>query len=148
MDWIVGLLLLVVGMVIGFFISKFLTDKKMAEQESKLNDNSLKEIMANNAAAHVNQTREIVEALQSKCQDLSQQLDAYENVLQSSQSGGSEDEKLSYFGEDAAMYIRNRQAKQKRKRSDAEFQPRDFSNESSGLFDGSNNDKVVAKSEL
>lgn len=148
MDWIVGLLLLVVGTIVGFFVAKFVFDKKLAEQESKSNENSLKDILVNNAAGHLSQTREIVDALQTKCGNLSEQLDAYENMLMASQANRDGDEKLSYFGEDAAMYIRNSQAKQKRKPSDSEFQPRDFSSESSGLFDGSNNEKVVGKSEL
>jgi len=148
MDWVVGLLLLVVGIVIGFFVAKFLIDKKLEERESKLSENSLKDIMANNAANHVHQTREIVDALQAKFGDLTEQLDAYENMLAVAKTNPDGEEKLSYFGEDAAMYIRNSQSKQKRKRSDAEFQPRDFSSESSGLFDGSNNEKVVGKSEL
>lgn len=148
MDWIVGLLLLVVGIIIGFFVAKFLIDKKLSEQDSELNDSSLNDIMANNAASHLSQTREIVDALQTKCGDLTEQLDAYENMLMASQTDTDGGEKLSYFGEDAAMYIRNSQSKQKRKRSDTEFQPRDFANESSGLFDGSNNEKVVGKSEL
>ena len=148
MDWIVGLLLLAVGIIIGFFVAKFLIDKKLAEQESKSNDSTLKDVMANNAANHVSQTREIVDALNAKCSELTEQLDAYENILAASQENTNNGEKLSYFGDDAALYIRNSQSKQKRKHTESEFQPRDFSSESSGLFDGKKHEKVVGKSEL
>ncbi|TRY32078.1 ZapG family protein [Aliiglaciecola sp. M165] len=141
MDWIVGVLLLVVGIIIGFFASKFLVEQKLAEQASKLNDTTLKEMLAQHAADHLSQSREIVSSLQSRCDDLAEQLDAYENVLNASQMDDSE--KLSYFGEHATVFIRHQQAKQKRKRENAEFQPKDFSSERTGLFTDAKNKQVV-----
>ncbi|GAC15817.1 ZapG family protein [Aliiglaciecola lipolytica] len=141
MDWIVGLLLLVVGMIIGFFISKFFVERKFAEQASKQNENTVKEIMAQNATDHISQTRDIVTNLQSRCDDLVAQLDAYENVLIASQTDDTE--KLTYFGEQATVYIRHQQAKQKRKSETPEFQPRDFSGERTGLFTDAKNKQVV-----
>ncbi|MDC0601992.1 YhcB family protein [Aliiglaciecola sp.] len=132
MDWIVGVLLLVVGMILGFFIAKFILEQKLAEQESKSSDNTLKEMLAQHAADHLSQSREIVSSLQTRCEDLSEQLDAYENVLNASQADNSEN--LTFFGEHATVFIRHQQAKQKRKRETPEFQPRDFSGESTGLF--------------
>jgi hypothetical protein len=141
MDWIVGLLLLVVGMIIGFFISKFISEQKLAVRESTKNDTALKEVLVQNAADHLSQSREIVSALQSRCEELSEQLDAYENVLSASQS--ENDDNLTYFGEHATLFIRHQQAKHKRKREPAEFQPRDFSGERTGLFTDAKNKQTV-----
>ncbi|GAA0860202.1 ZapG family protein [Aliiglaciecola litoralis] len=141
MDWIVGLLLLLVGMIIGFFISKFISEQKLAEQASKSNDTTVKEMLAQHAADHLSQSREIVSALQTHIEDLSEQLDAYENVLSASQSDNNDN--LTFFGEHATVFIRNQQAKQKRKREPAEFQPKDFSSERTGLFTDAKNKQVV-----
>ncbi|WJG08850.1 DUF1043 family protein [Aliiglaciecola sp. LCG003] len=142
MDWLVGLLLLVVGMIIGFFAAKFLLERKYAEQAEKASDSTLKEMMAQHAADHLSQSREIVATLQSQCEDLNEQLDAYENVLNASQMDDSKDN-LTFFGEHATLFIRHQQAKQKRKTETAEFQPKDFSTESSGLFTDAKNKQVV-----
>lgn len=141
MDWIVGVLLLVVGIIIGFFVSKFFAEQKLAEQASKLNDTTLKEMLAQHAADHLSQSRDIVASMQARCDDLAVQLDAYENVLNASQMDDSD--KLSFFGEHATVFIRHQQAKQKRKRETAEFQPKDFSSERTGLFTDAKNKQVV-----
>ena len=141
MDWIVGLLLLVVGMIIGFFISKYISEQKLAEQASKSNDSTVKEMLTQHAADHLSQSRDIVSALQSRCEDLSEQLDSFENALSTSQS--DDDDNLTYFGEHATVFIRHQQAKHKRKREPAEFQPKDFSGERTGLFTDAKNKQVV-----
>ncbi len=142
MDWIVGLLLLIVGAIIGFFVAKFLADKKLAEQAQKYSDSTLKEIMAQHAADHLSESRALVEAMQSKCEALALQLDSYESVLNASQTD-DQGNHLSFFGEHATAFIRHQQVKQKRKPTTAEFQPRDFSSESSGLFDGSKKGRFI-----
>lgn len=144
MDWIVGVLLLAVGIIIGFFIAKFFADKKLAEETAKIKDSSLQEIIAQHTADHLSETRAIVASLQTKCEDLAHQLDAYESVVNASKEQNG-NEKLSYFGEHATAFIRHQQDKQKRKPTQAEFQPRDFSSGSSGLFDGSKNKQFVDK---
>ncbi|MEP4890102.1 MAG: DUF1043 family protein [Aliiglaciecola sp.] len=141
MDWIVGLLLLVVGMIFGFFISKFFVERKLAQQTSKQDENTAKEIMAQNASDHINQTRDIVTALQNQCEGLSEQLDAFESAMERSQS--DDDDKLTYFGEQASVYIGHQQSKHKRKSENTEFQPKDFSGERTGLFTDAKNKQVV-----
>ena len=142
MDWLVGALLLVVGAIIGFFVNKYFADKKLAAQAEKYSDSTLKEIMAQHAADHLSESRQIVDILMSKCEALNAQLDSYESVLNASHED-NDNAKLSFFGEHATTYIRHQQNKQKRKPSTAEFQPRDFSSESSGLFDGSKKERFV-----
>lgn len=144
MDWIVGLLLLVVGAVIGFFVAKFISKENHSEQSTQSKEETVKQIMAQQAATHLTQSRLVVNTLQAECDKLREQMDAYESLLttETQQEGN---ESLSYFGEHATVYLRNQQAKQKRERSQAEFQPKDFSSGSSGLFDDSKNQQVVDK---
>ncbi|GAA6186078.1 DUF1043 family protein [Aliiglaciecola sp. NS0011-25] len=141
MDWIVGLLLLVVGMILGFFISKFFADRKLADQNSKQNENTVREVMAQNATDHIGQTRDIVTALQNQCESLSEQLDAFESAVERTQA--DDGEKLTYFGEQASVYIGHQQSKHKRKSENTEFQPKDFSGERTGLFTDAKNKQVV-----
>lgn len=142
MDWIIGVLLIVVGAIVGFFIAKYFADKKIAAQEEKLGESTQKEIMVQHAFDHIGESRQIVQSLQAKCQQLTEQLDSYESVLSASQEE-AEGSKLSYFGEHATAYIRHQQNTQKREHKTAEFQPKDFSSESSGLFDGSKKEHFV-----
>lgn len=142
MDWIIGLLLLIVGGIIGFFVAKFVLENKNAQQASQAKEQTIKEIMAQQASTHLRESRVVVNALQQQCDNLREQLDAYEGLLQEdTQSDGAN--KLNFFGEHAAVYIRNTQNVQKPKREPSEFQPQDFSSESSGLFDGSKNQQVI-----
>lgn len=142
MDWIIGLLLLVAGGVIGFFVARYFFDGDQSRAKTPSNEQQVKELMAQQANGHIEQSREIIDTLQTQCENLSQQLDNYQSLLNSAnQEEGTE--QLSYFGQDADLIIRNKLANQKRKRVPAESQPRDFSSGGSGLFDGSKNQQVV-----
>lgn len=142
MDWIIGLLLLIAGGVIGFFIAKFVLVDKPSGSAAQSNEQQIKELMAQQASNHVSQSREIIDVLHTQCEQLTQQLDEYQSLLNSApKDDGSE--QLSYFGQDADLIIRNKLSDQKRTRAPSESQPRDFSSGSSGLFDGSKNQQVV-----
>lgn len=142
MDWIVGLLLLLVGAVIGFFVAKYVLTNNHSNKSQQSSEQTVKQIMAQQAATHLTQSRLVVDTLQHECDKLREQMDAYENLLNAeTQTEGNES--LSYFGEHATVYLRNQQTRQKRAPSSAEFQPKDFSSGSSGLFDDSKNQQVV-----
>ena len=142
MDWIVGLLLLVAGVVVGFFLAKYRLDNKQTVTETQVTEQTIKEIMAQQAAAHIGQSRMLVETMQRECEKLVEQMDAYENLLESAQVDENGN-RLNFYGEHATMYIQNQQKKSKRKPTSTEFQPKDFSSGSSGLFSGAENDQVV-----
>ncbi len=142
MDWIIGVLLLIVGGVIGFFIAKQFLENKLSNQNSQTSEQTIKEIMAQQAATHLYQSRQVVENLQQQCDVLRSQLDAYEDLLNSEVQGDDKNQ-LSYFGDQATAFIRNQQNQQKTQRANADVQPQDFSNESSGLFSGSKNQHLV-----
>lgn len=142
MDWIIGLLLLVAGGVIGFFVAKFVFNDRREVDSDKSNEQTMKQIMAQQATTHINETRQVLDSMEAQCDNLREQLNAYEGLLEVNTQ--SEDgNKLNYFGEHATVYIRNTQNTSKTKREPSEFQPRDFSSGSSGLFDGSKNQQVV-----
>jgi uncharacterized membrane-anchored protein YhcB (DUF1043 family) len=142
MDWIIGLLLLVAGGVIGFFIAKYYFDGGFSKAKTQSNEQQVKELMAQQANGHIQQSRDIIDSLQTQCENLSLQLDNYQSLLNSA-SQDEDTEQLSYFGQDADLIIRNKLANQKRKRVPTESQPRDFSSGGSGLFDGSKNQQVA-----
>ncbi|MCC2617835.1 YhcB family protein [Aestuariibacter halophilus] len=142
MDWVIGILLLLAGAVIGYFLARFQMDKKAADDAEQSGEQTLREIMLQQAGSHLDQTRHMVNAIQQQCEAMQEQMDAYEHVLhiESEQDGKQQ---LSYFGEHATMYIRSKQKAPKREPSTTDVQPRDFSSGSSGLFDGSKNRQVV-----
>lgn len=141
MDWMIGVLLLIVGAIIGFFSAKFLTAKQ-AVNSAGSNEQTVKEIMAQQAASHLNQSRQMVNDIQAQCDALQSQLTMYEQLLASDASEDTQ-QRLSFFGQDADLYIRNKQPTPKRSPSSAETQPRDFSGQGSGLFSGSKNQQVA-----
>lgn len=142
MDWVVGLLLLVVGGVMGFFIARFTSKDNPSAQAAQQNEKTVKEIMAQQAEQHLAMSRHAIDTLKQQCDALNAQFDAYEQLL-TRRDTDDDKKQLSYFGDHADAIIGNQQKAPKQKRAAAEFQPRDFSNESSGLFDGSKNQQVV-----
>lgn len=141
MDWLVGILLLVVGGIIGFFVAKFISEKQSSQAESGSGEQTLRELMTEQANSYLLQSKEIVQKIEHQSQALKQQLEAYEALLteipESNETGGSH-----YFGEHAATYLRHKSAKQVRSKSATEVQPLDFSSQSSGLFSGDKQNKV------
>lgn len=142
MDWLVGLLLLVVGGVIGFFVAKFFSKEQPSESDKSESGQTIQELMHQQATMHIQETRQIVENLVIQSTSLQQQVDNYEQLL-ISQQAGPEGSSLNYFGEHTTAYLRNKSTKPTREKSNADIQPLDFSSQSSGLFSGQ--DEVPAK---
>ena len=143
MEWLIGILLLIVGIVIGFFVARFINveDKKTEQAPKK---ETVKEIMAQHSNSHILETKKIAHLLEQQTIALNQQIAAFE-MVSNADSNGSEGSSLNYFGEHASVYLRNKGAKQNRTKSSAEFQPLDFSSHSSGLFSGDEASKVSGK---
>lgn len=142
MDWLVGLLLLLVGGVIGFFVARFFSKEQLSEPNKSENEVTIQELMHQQAAMHIQETKQIAEKLIAQSTSLQQQVDNYEQLL-ISQQAGPEGNSLNYFGEHTTAYLRNKSAKPTREKSSADIQPLDFSSESSGLFSGQ--EEVQAK---
>ena len=134
MDWFVGLLLMLVGGVIGFFVAKFFSQKHSTSDKIE-SEQTIRELINQQAVIHVQETKEIAESLMAQSTSLKQQIESYEQLL-IIQQAGPEGSSLSYFGEHTTAYLRNKSSKPTRKKSSADVQPLDFSSHSSGLFSG------------
>jgi uncharacterized membrane-anchored protein YhcB (DUF1043 family) len=136
MDWLIGLLLLAVGAVIGFFVAKYLADNQPNTSTQAASEQTVKELMNQQAATHVQETKQLVENLITQSNQLKQQVESYEELL-ISQQVGQDGSSLNYFGEHATAYLRNKSLSPVREKTNADIQPLDFSSKSSGLFTGS-----------
>ncbi|WP_339723434.1 DUF1043 family protein [uncultured Paraglaciecola sp.] len=135
MDWLVGLLLLIVGGIIGFFVAKFFSKETQNESDKAESRQTIQELMHQQAAMHIQETKQIAEKLVAQSNSLQQQVENYEQLL-ISQQAGPEGSSLNYFGEHTTAYLRNKNTQPARERATADIQPLDFSSESSGLFSG------------
>jgi uncharacterized membrane-anchored protein YhcB (DUF1043 family) len=135
MDWLIGLLLLLVGGIIGFFVAKFTSKEKLNESDKNSSGQTIQELMHQQAAMHIQGSKQITEKLVAHAALLTQQVEDYEELL-ISQQAGAEGSSLNYFGEHTNAYLRNKSTKPVREKSSANIQPLDFSSESSGLFSG------------
>ena len=135
MDWLVGLLLLLVGGVIGFFVAKFVNKEKHSSVNKAASEQTIQELMSQQAATHIQETKRIAELLIVQSTELKNQAESYEQLIinQQTQPEGSS---LNYFGEHTAAYLRIKSAKPSREKSSADIKPLDFSSQSSGLFSG------------
>ncbi len=135
MDWLVGVALLVAGGVLGFVIAKLLGDKQTNASEDINSEQTVKELMAQQASNHLHQTKNITAEINQHLAQLNEQISQYEQLI-ISQKSGQEGEQLNYFGDDATAYLRNKSSRETKQTSTADVQPLDFSAESSGLFSG------------
>ncbi len=144
MDWLLGLwfvVFLAVGVMIGFFVAKYVKDEQSNEVEDQQNERTVQEIMQQQATLHVQESKQILENLLTQTHSLKQQIDNYEQLL-INQNTGAEGSSLNYFGEHASAYLRNQSQSSKREKDQADVQPLDFSAQSSGLFSGNQKSKV------
>jgi uncharacterized membrane-anchored protein YhcB (DUF1043 family) len=136
MDWFVGLLLLLVGGIIGLCVAKFFIQEKKPASGKTESEQTIQELMNQQAAVHIQETKQIAEDLIAQSTTLKRQVEEYEQLL-ISQQDGPEGSSLNYFGEHTTAYLRNKSNKPAREKSSADIQPLDFSSQSSGLFSGS-----------
>lgn len=135
MDWLVGLLLLLVGGIIGFFVAKYFSTEKQSTADEAAKEQTIQELMNQQATMHVQETKQIADNLIAQSASLKQQIESYEQLL-ISQQAMPDGSSLNYFGEHTTAYLRNKSAKPSRVKSNADIQPLDFSSQSSGLFSG------------
>jgi len=141
MDWLVGLLLLLVGVVIGFFVAKLFNKEKQITSDKAASEQTILELMSQQAVKHVQETKQVAENLMTQSATLKQQIENYEQLL-ISQKAGSQGNSLNYFGEHTTAYLRNKSTKPTREKSSADVQPLDFSSHSSGLFSGNEDPSI------
>lgn len=143
MDWIIGLALLVVGGIIGFFIARHLYTAAASAAAANQQEQSTRNVMSQQALHHIHNSRQTLEQIMRECDTMKNQLDTYEGMMEERPSDNADEFKLNFFGDQASEYLRNKQASEKRAASSADVQPKDFAGESSGLFVGKNEQEVA-----
>jgi uncharacterized membrane-anchored protein YhcB (DUF1043 family) len=132
-DIIIYVALLVVGLVIGLVIAKasFASENSSQQQSAKAEQEQVMLAQLRNQLAAAQESIQAIDAQSAQLQSQITELD----YIMTSYETQDEQPKITFFGEHASPYLRM-QNKAKRDKSNAESQPRDFSNSGSGLFDG------------
>ena len=135
-DIVIYVALLVVGLVIGLVIAKasFAADNPTQQQSAKAEQEQVMLAQLRNQLAAA---QESIQSIEAQSAQLQSQMTEFDYIL-TTHENQDEQPKITFFGEHASPYLR-KQNKAKRDKSNAESQPRDFSNSGSGLFDGNKN---------
>lgn len=128
---------LLIGIVIGM-AGAWTWANARAKQRNKslsLSEKELKIIFAQQASRHIETSKESLDAIRLRLDQLTSNIQHYEASLQ---VGTEENHKVSYFGEHAGLFLRNNKTPQASndKLSIGDTPPRDFANNGSGLFVG------------
>lgn len=144
MDWVIGILLLLCGAVIGAFIGIFFAKRQTGKSSGLHVEKEIKTMLSEQGLIHVNECRQVLETMEQQSAQLKQQLDHYETLL--SQTDDDEaSPQLRYFGDQASAYLRNQGKPRKQQNQAPEHQPRDYPAASSGLFSGNTSDNDEGK---
>ncbi|CAI8217323.1 MAG: Uncharacterised protein [Glaciecola sp. HTCC2999] len=125
--------LLFVGMIVGLFVAKtaFSNNKSSEQQTSKAEK---ERVMLAQLRQQILAAQDSLQQIEAQSAQLQNQMTEFDYIL-TTYENQEEQPKITFFGEHASPYLRI-QDKAKRDKSNTESQPRDFSNSSSGLFDG------------
>ena len=136
MDVLIPVALLIAGLIIGFFVARYMYTRDGASGSAKQAEQNIKELMSQQGTHHIHQTRQAVESIEKQCQALKQQVADYETLLTQAEDGDAPG--VPFYGEQATTYLRNNmQGREKSKPAPvSDTQPKDFANASSGLFVG------------
>ncbi|MBC3765259.1 ZapG family protein [Neptunicella marina] len=137
MDFITGLLLLIIGAVVGFFAAQFWLNKQNNADKEKNVENTIRDILLQQTQIHVAESRQVLTSIEQKCQALRNQLEHFEHNVSEMQNQ-PEDGKLAFFGEQANVYLRHNVTKSKPEKTSADYQPLDYSAGNSGLLNSEN----------
>ena len=135
MDWLIGLLLFVVGGSMGFFVAKYFNTDGKNTSDSSDNKQTIQELVAQQASVHVRESKQIADNLVAQAEIFKRHIENYEQLL-ITQQAGPDDSSMRYFGEHATAYLRHKNTTPSRAKVNADIQPLDFSSQSSGLFSG------------
>lgn len=138
MSWIIGVLLVIVGAIIGFFVAKFwLSNRSSGNLESQV-EQSQKQL-----ADYQREVAEHFATANALVEQLAETQDKLQNYLQQSadllQQNGAQDD-LPFFSEDTLRQLRVANSVNKDYRSgqnddNSQQAPRDYTDQRSGLFE-------------
>ena len=133
MDILVAIGLVVVGLIIGFFVARFIYTQQTDNLAAKEAEKNVKAVLTQQAEHHVFQARQTLQGLKHQIDVLEEQITDYET-----QTRPSDDQddmpKMTFFGEQATALLRNTHTQRTPKSTSSDEQPRDFANSASGLF--------------
>ena len=130
---IIYIALLLVGLVIGLVLAKAsFSGKAPSEQQTAKAEKE--QVMLAQLRQQMLAAQESLQHIEAQSAQLQSQMTEFDYIL-TTYENQEEQPKIAFFGEHASPYLRIKN-KAKRDKSNTESQPRDFSNSSSGLFDG------------
>ena len=140
MDILSLLIGLGVGILAGIALTMLVSyNNKSGKSESaaKHTESELKAILAAQARVHLDNSRSHIADLQRTAEALTKEISQYENSLRGASEQG-ENSKDTFFGEHAAVFLRNKIQIDKNGPvlASPDAQPRDFANNGSGVFSG------------
>ncbi|MFC3121302.1 ZapG family protein [Agaribacter flavus] len=146
MDAISVLIGLIIGLLVGAAVAWKISQNQAASKSQQMasSEAELKALLAQQAQSHITTTKSAINTLKQQVEHLNNSILSYETSLsQPSQRG----EKSNFYGEQASIFLRNSSVEvNKPPKSEIEnAQPRDFANDSSGLFVGKEREEKVIK---
>ena len=133
MDWMIGVLLLACGALIGFFMAKQLLKKNASETNNETKQESSKQLFIQQSSMHLESAFTVLTNIEKQCDDARLQLEHFQSQLKVFGQDAA-DQPDHYFGEQAAMYLRNAESGKAKVASTTTTQPKDYSGEASGLL--------------
>lgn len=134
MDWIIGSIALLVGLGIGVFLGKVLFEPKQSTVSEVEKSKSEKQVIAEQANLHVNETQTALSKIQEQCKLMTEQLEHYQSVITET-TQEKDVNQLEYFHQQASLHLKT-QKKEPKKVRKTDYQPLDYSEGQSGLFAG------------
>lgn len=133
MDWIIGLALLLVGAIIGYFIAKQMVETSHTPSEEEAKQESTKQLFVQQASVQLDAAFSALASIEKQCNEARAQFEHFQSQLKtfSLDDGKQQDH---FFGEQAAVYLRNAESGKLKESSQTTVQPRDYSGQSSGLL--------------
>src|SRR5690606_3730037 len=135
MDFITGLLLLIAGGIIGFFVARYWLIQRADDSADKNTENTIKEILAEHTSTHLRESRQLISAIEQQCSALKSQFDHFEMSVADAQQD-QDGNKLTYFGDQANAYLRHKATRTKPEPASSDYQPLDYAGGNSGLLSG------------
>ncbi|GGF68165.1 ZapG family protein [Alteromonas lipolytica] len=145
MEVVIPLAMLAIGLIIGFFVARYMYTKEGAVKANQAAEQAIKELLAQQSQHHIFQVKQSIEAIEKQCNALKQGVSEYEELLEATDSDAVPT--VPFFGEHTTAYLRNnlKGAEKSKPNANSDTQPRDFANQSSGLFVGNTEPSAAEK---
>ena len=145
MDWVIAVLLLSTGALIGFFAARHTKRPNQLEQDNQRQSD--KEVFLQHASTHLEEVFNQIADVEKYCSAARMELTHLQSRIKTFSRDG-EDIQPHFFGEQAGAYLRDAESqKEQINRQSTGVQPKDYSGKSSGLFQPESDIKKSTKTE-